>query len=457
MGVQPTIGHIERSTCRMRSSHSLDRIRVVFDGPQLVADAGLLAPASLAAHLGLRELADRHIRLGRAAGAPHPGAKLLTLVASALAGGDCIDDADALRAGGTARVLGFPVKAPSTLGTFLRSFDPVHLPALERLGGDLLERAWAGGIGPGTAPVTLDVDSTICEVHGDKEGGTRGYTAVRGYDPILLTVAGTGEVVGARLREGAAHSVRGAPLFLAAAFARVRAAGATGPLTLRADSGFYAHDVVEVCRRSEVRFSITIRFSGAALHDRIAALPEAAWTPIAFPATGGADVAELPYVAFAAGAEPGIPVRLVVRRFRPAEGSQLALLTLWEYRAFVTDREGDAVALEADHRRHAEVENAIRDLKHGMGLNHLPSGRFAANAAWLAVTVIAHNLARWTVRLGRGPGILVHKTVRRRLLSIAGRLTRSGRCETLHLPSRWPWAQEFLAALARIRSLPLLA
>ena len=97
-------------------------------------------------------------------------------------------------------------------------------------------------------------------------------------------------------------------------------------------------------------------------------------------------------------------MRLIVRRVKPTPGSQLALFANYSYHAFISDRAGELLELEADHRRHAEIENAIRDLKYGVGLNHLPSGRFAANAAWLAVQVIAHNLARWTARLGLGAG-----------------------------------------------------
>ena len=167
-------------------------------------------------------------------------------------------------------------------------------------------------------------------------------------------------------------------------------------------------------------------------------------------------MAETSYIPFAA--ERGaLPVRLIVRRVKPTPGSQLALFTLYDHHAFITDREGETLALEADHRRHAEVENAIRDLKHGMGLNHLPSGRFAANGAWLAIQVMAHDLARWTSRLGLGAGIVTTKTLRRRLFSLVGRLTRSARRVTLHLPARWPWAIGFSTALARIRTIPLLA
>ena len=139
-----------------------DRIRVSFDDHRLVANAGLILPATLALHLGLPQLVDRH--LGRAPGRANPGDKMMTLVASALAGGACIADADALRAGGTARVLGCVVKAPSTLGTFLRSFRWGHVRQLDRVSRELLaRRAWAAGAGPGDAPLTIDLDSTICE------------------------------------------------------------------------------------------------------------------------------------------------------------------------------------------------------------------------------------------------------------------------------------------------------
>ena len=147
------------------------------------------------------------------------------------------------------------------------------------------------------------------------------------------------------------------------------------------------------------------------------------------------------------------PVRLIVRRVKPTPGSQLALFAKYSYHGFITDRDGELLELEADHRRHAEIENAIRDLKYGVGLNHLPSGRFAANGAWLAVQTMAHNLARWTARIGLGERIATTKTLRRRFFSLAGRLTRSARRLTLHLPRRWPWAEKFSRALARLRAI----
>ena len=422
-----------------------DRIQITFDDHRLVNNAGLILPATLALHLGLPQLVDRHLDLGDAPGRAHPGDKVMTLVASALAGGDCIDDADVLRAGGTAGVIGCVVKAPSTLGTFLRSFRWGHVRQLDRVSRELLARAWAAGAGPGDAPFTIDLDSTICETYGLAKEGARhhGYTGQRGYHPLLAIAAGTGDVLMSRLREGRANTARGAAHFLRETVGRVRYAGARGQLTVRADSGFYTHALVKVCREMDVRFSITVR-QRQSLRNLIEAIPEADWTPIPYWLDGAAAVAETTYTPFQS--EPdAAPVRLIVRRVKPTPGSQLALFATYSYHGCITDREGETLELEADHRRHAEIENAIRDLKYGVGLNHLPSGRFAANGAWLAVQVMAHNLARWTARLGLGEQIVTTKTLRRRFFSIAGRLTRSARRLTLHLPQRWPWETSSVA------------
>ena len=319
--------------------------------------------------------------------------------------------------------------------------------------------------------MTIDLDSTICETHGLAKEGARdhGYTGKRGYHPLLAVAAGTGDVLMVRLREGRANTARGAAHFLRETVGRVRYAGATGQLTVRADSGFYNHAIVAVCRKMDVRFSITIR-QHQSVRNIIEDIPEADWTPIPYWMDGAADVAETTYVPFQN--EPdAAPVRLIVRRVKPTPGSQLALFTNYSYHACITDREGNTLDLEADHRRHAEIENAIRDpassagqaLKYGVGLNHLPSGRFPANAAWLAVQslprtrygVIAHNLARWTARIGLGEQLVTTKTLRRGFFSMAGRLTRSARRLTLHLPQRWPWENQFSRALARFRALPL--
>ena len=434
-----------------------ERIQVSFDDHRLVANAGLLLPAILARRLGLPQLADQYLNLGRAPGRANAGDKLLTLVASALAGGDCIDDADALRSGGTGKVLGCVVKAPSTLGTFLRSFRWGHVRQLDRVSRELLARAWAAGTGPGDGLLTIDLDSTICETYGLSKEGARhhGYTGQRGYHPLLAVAATTGEVLMARLREGRANTGRGAAHFLRETVGRVRYAGAKGQLTVRADSGFYSHGVVRVCRQMKVRFSITVR-QHKGLRNLIEAIPEADWQPIPYWMDGAADVAETEYTPFQSQTGAA-PVRLIVRRVKPTPGTQLALFANYSYHAFITDREGDTLELEADHRRHAEIENAIRDLKYGMGLNHLPSGRFPANAAWLAVQIMAHNLARWTGRIALGEGMITTKTLRRRLFSLAGRITRKARGLTLHLPRRWPWETQFMSALARLRAIPLPA
>ena len=222
-----------------------DRIRIALDDRRLVANAGLILPATLALHLGLPQLVDRRLDLGDAPGQANPGDKISTLVTSALAGGDCIDDADVLRTGRTARALGGTVKAPSTLGTFLRSFRWGHVRQLDRVSRELLARAWAAGAGPGPGPLTIDLDSTICETYGLAKEGARhhGYTGTRGYHPLLAVAAGTGDVLMARLREGRANTARGAAHFLRETVSRVRCGGASGQLTMRADSGFYTHAV----------------------------------------------------------------------------------------------------------------------------------------------------------------------------------------------------------------------
>ena len=313
----------------MLPQNNPDRIRILFDDHRLVANAGLLLPATLARHLGLRELVDHHLDLGGAPGRANTGDKMLTLVASALAGGDCIDDADALRAGGTVGVLGCVVKAPSTLGTFLRSFRWGHVRQLDRVSRRLLARAWAAGAGPGDSPLTIDLDSTICETYGLAKEGARhhGYTGARGYHPLLAIAAGTGEVLMSRLREGRANTARGAAHFLRETVGRVRYGGARGQLTVRADSGFYAHTVVAACREMDVRFSITIR-QRASLRDLIEAIPEEDWTPIPYWMDGAADVAETTYIPFQTKPDAA-PVRLIVRRVKPAPRSQLALFATY--------------------------------------------------------------------------------------------------------------------------------
>ena len=242
---------------------------------------------------------------------------------------------------------------------------------------------------PATHHLPSTLISTICETYGLAKEGARhhGYTGARGYHRLLAVAAGTGDVLMARLREGRAITARGAAHFLRETVGRVRYCGARGQLTLRPDCGFYTHAVVAVCRRMDVRFSIAIR-QRARLRNLIEAIPEHAWTPIPYWMDGAAGLAETTYTPFKAEAHAA-PVRLIVRRVKPTSSSRLPLFATYGYHGFITDRDGDTLELEADHRRHAEIDNAIRNLKYGVGLNHLPSGRFAANSACLAVHVMA--------------------------------------------------------------------
>jgi hypothetical protein len=331
--------------------------------------------------------------------------------------------------------------APSTLGTFLRRFTFGHVRQLDRVSEILMTRAWSLGAGPGMSPMTIDVDSTICEVHGDqKEGASYGYTKVLGYHPLLATRAETGETLHVRFRKGSANTQRGAQRFVREVVGRVRRAGAKGALTLRCDSGFFSKYVVQACRDHDVRYSITARQTPA-ITRAIEQITEDAWTPIDYTLNGEAWVGESAY---------GDGHRLVVRRTK-LHDPRPALFPTYRYHAFVTDRKGDAVTLDADHRRHAVVELAIRDLKEGSGLEHCPSGDFNANAAWAVLASIAHNLVRWVGSLGlelKGP--LVAKTIRRKFIALPGRLTDSGRRRHLHLPTHWPWATQWSECFARL-------
>jgi hypothetical protein len=359
-----------------------------------------------------------------------------------LAGGDCIDDADLLRCGATSQVLGHRVMVPSTLGTFLRAFTFGHVRQLDRLTGTILTRAWAAGAGPGDGPMTMDLDSTICPVHGyHKQGAAYGYTHTLGYHPLLATRADTGAVLHARQRTGRANTARGTARFVDELAARVRRAGASGELTIRADSGFWSAKTIRACRRHKIRYSITVRQTNT-IRQAIATIPEDAWVQISYPDGGVAEVAETRYK----------DDRLIVRRTRLV-GAQAELFPNWRYHALVTDRVGTTVWLDQDHRRHAVVELCIRDLKAGVGLRHHPSGKFAANAAWLVAATLAHNLLRWVAAIGLGARdhLVVAKTLRRTLLGLPGRITRSARRLRLHLPAGWPWAPWFELALARLR------
>jgi hypothetical protein len=422
----------------------LDGVAVAFDDERAVADAGIVLTATLARRLGIEALVDESVDLGDRPGAANVGAKVMTLVSAMALGADCIDDCDLLRAGRTGQVLGHQVAAPSTLGTFLRSFSFGHVRQLDRVLADTLTRAWAAGAGPGDGRLVIDVDSFVGEVHGRlKQGAGFGYTRVRGYHPLLATRAETGEVLHIRLRKGSANTSRGMLRFCDELIARVKRAGATGPKLLRADSGFWSNKTFDRLDRAGWQFSIGVRLQPA-VRAAIEQIDESAWTTLEdYPPTSIAQIAETTLG----------DRRLVVRRVRTLD-RQGELLPSWELFPFATNRTEPLALVEAEHRQHAVVELCIRDLK-DQALAHFPSGKFTANAAWTVIACLAHNLLRWTGILGLpGQTIRAARTLRRRLLALPGRLTRTARRWTLHLPARWPWQHAFVEALTRMRALP---
>jgi hypothetical protein len=425
----------------------LDGVAVCFDDERAVANAGIVLAASLARRLGIEALVDDRVGLGDRVGAGNEGAKVMTLISAMALGADCIDDCDVLRSGRTAEVLGHRVLAPSTLGTFLRAFTFGHVRQLDRVLGEALARAWAAGAGPGEGRLVVDVDSFVGETFGPRKQGVGfGYTRVRGYHPILATRADSGEVLHIRLRKGSANTSRGFARFLDELIARVERAGATGPKLLRADSGFWSNHAFGRLDRAGWQFSIGIRLQPA-IRAAIDAIPESAWIDLPdYPKTSIAQIAESTH-----GGR-----RLIVRRVRTLD-RQGQLLPTWELYPFITNRTDALRTVEAEHRQHAIVELAIRDLK-DQALAHFPSGQFMANAAWTVIAALAHNLLRWTNLIGLpGQTVRTARTLRRRLLNLPGRLTRSARRWTLHLPARWPWQNDFTRALARIRALPSAA
>jgi hypothetical protein len=434
----------------------LGRVSVSFTEENLVPNAGVLPAAVLAQRIGLGELVDQ--RLGLAQHGANSGAKALTVIGSMLAGGDSIDDTALLRAGAAGELFD-ATRAPSTVGSWLRAHKWSNVRQLDAVSRELLARLWAAGAGPAdlAGPLTIDLDSSIVPVYGrSKQGAAFGYTKVRGYHPQFATCAQTGMVLFSRLRGGSAGAARGAKSFLTETVSRVRDAGATGQLTVRADSAFYSRAVLGTAVKLGVEFSVTAR-QDKKIRAAIEAIDEDAWAPIPYwlssPEVSGADVAETTYTAFSG--KDAVTVRLVVRRVRPTPGSQLALFTTWDYHAFVTNRPGDVLEIEADHRRHAVVEQRIAELK-SAGLAHLPSGKFMANAAWLALTVMAHNLARAVGHLA-GPDLegATVSTLQRRVFTVPGRLVHSGRRRHLRLPASWPWASAIVQALTTIQAIPL--
>ena len=315
---------------------------------------------------------------------------------------------------------------------------------LDRVLAESLQRAWRAGAGPGQERLVVDVDSFVGEVHGyQKQGAAFGYTRQRGYHPLVAARAETREVLHLRLRKGSANTQRGILRFTDELIARVNRAGATGVKLLRADSGFWNAKLFAKLEKAGWLYSIGIRMTKpiAALVEQI---PEDAWTTLDdYPDTGEAQIAETTLDGR----------RLIVRRVRTL-AARAELFPSWQHYPFLTNRDEPLHLVEAEHRRHAVIEQVIRDLKE-QALAHFPSGQFNANSAWTVIAALAHNLLRWTEQLGQpGSSVRAARTLRRRLLALPGRLTRHAGRWTLHLPARWPWRHDFAEALRLIRALP---
>lgn len=430
-------------------SRTLDRYDTSFDHDGLIANAGLIVVATLMSRLGLEALANRWVRTGSFA----PGRKLCTLIAAMLAGATHIDHTDLLRAGATQSVLPFRVMAPSTIGSFLRTFTFGFVRQLDAVAARLLANAWAAGAGPGDADMVIDLDSTICEVHGHaKQGAGYGYTKCLGYHPLVATRAGTGEVLFSRMRKGSAGSSRGIDRFIDELAGILKRAKATGAKCVRADSGFWSWELLRTLDRHKMTWSVTVT-NNVKVKAAIATIADDAWVDIDYTLSGFAQVAETTYEGGGRRKKDRRTVRLVVRRTRLADTAQARLFPEWRHHSFITNRT-DLTTVEADrfHREHAIVELAIRELKDG-GATHIPSGHYAANAAWFGCAVIAHNLARWTTALGQHEPVNT-RTLRVRIIAVpAVAVNRSGR-RTLRLPTRWPWQNEFTTILTNLRALP---
>jgi hypothetical protein len=446
----------------MRLSHDPVKISVSFDDPNLVSRAGLVPVVSLAERAGLHALVRQHVQIAAPAGV-NAEVKAGCLIAGMAAGADSIADMDLLRHGAMASLFG-GIRAPSTLGSFLRSFTWGNVRQLEQAGRELLaELARRAPLLPGADQLAfVDLDSMQRRVYGHhKQGAAFGHTKisgktvlVRGLNALAAAIStpqAAPVVAATRLRGGSANTARGAASFTAEALGTARAAGCTATIVARADSGLYCAAFTGACRRNGAYFSVTARMDPA-IRRAIAAIPGDAWTPIRYPRAiwddqlrawvSDAEVAEIAYTAFASRKGQAITARLIVRRVRDlnpkaAEGMD-ELFPVWRYHPVFTDSPFTMLQAEAQHRDHAVVEQVFADWTDGP-MAHLPSGSFAANAAWLTLAAMSGNLVRaagclaspWHAR-ARGA------TIRRDLIDVAARAARRGRGHlTLHLPEYW--------------------
>jgi hypothetical protein len=466
----------------MQLSHTRPVVSAVFDEPNLVSSAGLVPVMALAGKAGLRELADQRLTVPTDKGA-HPGLKLSSLVAGMVAGADSIEDMALLRHGGMGTVF-TAAYAPSTLGSFLRSFTFGHVRQADAVASrfllNLAEHTQVLGDGEDTGSVHLDLDDTVVEVHGHaKQGAAFGYSGVRGLNAVLATVSTEtiAPVIAAqRLRKGSAGSARGAAKLATDALALIaRTCLAGRDVLVRADSAFYSHALVTAVVKAGAQVSITARMD-AAVKRAIAGIAEHAWTTIKYTdavydeTTGSwisrAQVAEVPFTAFPSHKKTEqIPGRLIVRRIPElnpkTDQGQETLFDAWRFHAFFTTTDPDrldTVAADQTHRRHAIIENVHADLK-ASALAHLPSGVFNANAAWLVCAVMAFNLTRAAATLTNTPALAkaTTPTIRRKLVTVPARIATSARRLHLHLPSHWPWQEAWSSLYDALFTRPVAA
>lgn len=453
----------------MRLSHDPGKISASFDDPNLVSRAGLVPVMALAERAGLAGLVRRGVRIAAKTGV-YPEVKVGCLVAGMAAGADSIDDLDVLRHGALPEVFG-GVRAPSTLGSFLRSFTWGNVRQLEKAAREFLaELARQVPLLPGADQlVFMDVDSMQRRVYGhSKQGAAFGHTKisgktvlVRGLNALAATVCTPScapVLAGTRLRGGSANTARGAASLIAESVGTARAAGCTGIIVARMDSGYYNAAVCHAVRRAGAYFSVTARMD-AAVKAAITSIPDDAWTGIKYPQAiwddqlrcwvSDAEIAEVTYTAFASKKKQAITARLIVRRVkdlnRKAAEGQDELFPVWRYHPVFTDSPFELLQAEEQHRDHAIVEQLFADWTDGP-LAHLPSGHFPANAAWLTCAAITHNLLRAAGCLAsdfhaRARGA----TIRADLIHVAARTARRGRGQlTLHLPMYWHREPEWM-------------
>jgi hypothetical protein len=439
---------------------------VRFDEENLVSCAGIVPVMALAERAGMPELVAQKVEITNApipSTGANPAGKVAAIVAGMLAGADCIDDLDVIRHGGMKRLFA-GVYAPSTLGSFLRSFTHGHALQLTAvLRAMLVSLAAKTPVLAGADQMTfVDIDSLLRRVYGTQKRGARfgpakvgGYhLLLRGLSPLVVTIStrlAAPLVAAIRLRGGNAGSARGAASLLTQALNTAKAAGArAGRILLRGDCAYYAATVVSAARRAGAMFSITVA-TNPSIQAAITAIAQDAWTPVRYPGSvedpdtgeliSDAEVAETGYTAFA-GTRHQYTARLVVRRVKD-KNSEDALFPIWRYHAFFTNTELSTVEADLTHRQHAIIETTFADLIDGP-LAHLPSGQFDANAAWVVCAALAHNLLRAAGSLtstfhakARGA------TLRKHLICVPARLACPQGRPVLHLPEHWPWAEAF--------------